>query len=1444
MLGSGSVQAQNLSAAGFQSFEQLGNSHANWVDVDGDGWLDVYLTGRDALGNTKARLYQNNQNETFTEFTINLPATYSSQLYWMDANGDGLQDVFISGQKADGSRISQLYKNKGSRNFELWHDFPPLSSGGAQWADFNADGSQDLLLWGIDGSGSVRTKLYARQAGAWVEQSHNLPALYRAGLNVLDYDQDGRQDVVLSGLDALGRRISGLYRNQGGYAFTDTNLAFSQLTSPYLAVGDLDADGRPDLVMSGLNESSNLKTHIFLNEGASFSKLAYEPAGISNGALSLGDINNDGLLDILLAGYSSNSIYETRVYINRGNRVFEEKTEVLALEAVGRGSLALGDFNKDNSLDLFLTGSRNGSLPPIAKLYKNGLTNSAPGLPSDLQALTTHDRLQLSWNAATDNAQTPAAGLGYRLYIGTAPGQQNVYASNSLASGSSARAGLGNLLQAAGLQLKGLAEGRYYWSVQAVDNSFATSAFAAEQSFVVCHDIFIGEDITICPDEPLQFSFEAPGDQLNWYSTKQQKLLGSGSFLEFTTAQTDTLVLEVIRSLGCTRYDSLLIKVLDQPSLSLGPDRQLCIGDKLTLHVGDSYETVNWFLPNGTSLARNSPSLQYTVNTDVSLIAEVWNAAGCADYDTLFVKALALPTVNLGPEQAICEGDWLNLNVGEGYAEVNWYLPNGTSLGNTPSLQLEVSIDSEIIVEVFNAARCVQYDTLQLKALPRPSLSLGPDREICVGDTLTLDAGAGFARVNWYLLDGSLLAEASQILHFPVRENASLVVEVFNEYECPAYDTLAVRSLARPQIALGDDKSLCSGDFLELNAGTGYAKVNWFLADGTLLQADNPLLSYQITEDVEFIVEVWNELNCPNYDTLAAFVLDRPLAILGPDRRICLGETLNLDAGEGYQAVNWFLADGTAVLENSRQLDWLVESTVSLVVEVVNWQGCPAYDTLGVEALALPEISLGDDQGICPGDSIRLDVGENYSRVNWYLSNGTLLAENTSSFNYRILQETELVVEVFDLESCRNYDTLRVHSLERPIIDLGEDRAVCYGEEIRLSLPDTYSKIGWYTLEGDTLAEGVFSLDYRVLATDTLRVQVFNAAGCPSADTLIIKMNELPVANAGPDKVFCVGSSLELGGDYASTEGLQFRWEPAAYLDNAEVLHPVATMVETTQFYLTVTNANGCIQRDTLTLFRDTLSQVNPGADRYICLGEGTRLGGEPTASGSTFAYSYQWSPASSLDDATSPNPLASPEETTTFQLISRTGECVVDTSYVTVEVKPLPVISLTEDLSLGFGESTMLQAGGGETYYWYPQTGLDNYSIPNPVAAPAKTTKYHVVVTDSLGCQNEASVMVYVKNDLFIPNTFTPNGDGQNDAFLIYGNGVQEIALSIYNRWGKLLYQTTEVEEAMSRGWDGTVNGEMQETGIYQWSIKGRHFDGSPLQFKGNQSGTFKLIR
>ena len=117
-------------------------------------------------------------------------------------------------------------------------------------------------------------------------------------------------------------------------------------------------------------------------------------------------------------------------------------------------------------------------------------------------------------------------------------------------------------------------------------------------------------------------------------------------------------------------------------------------------------------------------------------------------------------------------------------------------------------------------------------------------------------------------------------------------------------------------------------------------------------------------------------------------------------------------------------------------------------------------------------------------------------------------------------------------------------------------------------------------------------------------------------------------------------------------------------------------------------------------------------------------------------------------------------------------------------------------------------------------------------------------------GCYDVADVNVLINEELnfFIPNLFTPNGDQTNDLFLIYGNGInpENFNFSIFNRWGQIVFETTNVNDMLTSGWDGTTNGEQQPVGTYVWVMKGFQEDNvnTPLQFAGKNTGTILLKR
>lgn len=212
-------------------------------------------------------------------------------------------------------------------------------------------------------------------------------------------------------------------------------------------------------------------------------------------ALAWGDYDNDGDLDLAVSG-AEDFLYglnpTTKIYRNDAGIFVDIQAKI---PGTWFGSISWGDYDNDGKLDLLLTGgtvSRPyfhylGPYFPITKLFKNNLpsTNTPPSTPNNLSIITSQGKPQLSWNASTDN-QTASSALTYNIRIGKTPGGHEIVSPIANVSTGFRRAPkFGNQLFMKKRDIKNLAPGTYYWSVQAVDNGYSASPFAQEQSFTV-----------------------------------------------------------------------------------------------------------------------------------------------------------------------------------------------------------------------------------------------------------------------------------------------------------------------------------------------------------------------------------------------------------------------------------------------------------------------------------------------------------------------------------------------------------------------------------------------------------------------------------------------------------------------------------------------------------------------------------------------------------------------------------------------------------------------------------------------------------------------------------------------------------------------------------------------------------------------------------------------
>jgi len=461
----------------FVSLSEVEQSSVAWGDYDSDGDLDILLTGSTVGFNAVCKIYRNDRG-SFVDILAPLTAVRQSAVAWGDYDNDGDLDILLTGFDNSFANVSKIYRNDGGNFVDIGVALVQARNGSVDWGDYDNDGDLDILLTGSSTLDLV-SKVYRNDSGSFVDISAALPGIFGSAVWG-DYDNDGDLDILLTG-QVLSGFISKVFRNDNG-SFIDISAGLPGVSGSAIW-GDYDNDGDLDILLTGQTVSGYL-AKIYRNDGGSFVDIAAALIGVQSESMAWGDYDNDGDLDVLLQGDSGPLVddYITKIYRNDNGIFVETPISLLKAEV---GSVAWGDYDNDGDLDILLTGS-SPEENQITKIYRNniGKANTIPNAPTSLNASAKGDSVTLRWNKATDN-QTASSSLTYNLRLGTiSGGVQKVSPMANVTTGYRKVPKPGNVNHNNSWTIKNLPEGKYYWSVQAIDHAFAGSAFAAEQSFV------------------------------------------------------------------------------------------------------------------------------------------------------------------------------------------------------------------------------------------------------------------------------------------------------------------------------------------------------------------------------------------------------------------------------------------------------------------------------------------------------------------------------------------------------------------------------------------------------------------------------------------------------------------------------------------------------------------------------------------------------------------------------------------------------------------------------------------------------------------------------------------------------------------------------------------------------------------------------------------------
>lgn len=553
---------------------------------------------------------------------------------------------------------------------------------------------------------------------------------------------------------------------------------------------------------------------------------------------------------------------------------------------------------------------------------------------------------------------------------------------------------------------------------------------------------------------------------------------------------------------------------------------------------------------------------------------------------------------------------------------------------------------------------------------------------------------------------------------------------------------------------------------------------------------------------------VWSNTNNSTNCNLGAFKFglgNINTSISIPQPYVCIPSSYQFfNNSVGGNTYFWDFGDGNTSTEFEPSHDYLDTGHYDVTLIVSDSTGCiePDTATIGLDVFQIGNASIQPVAAICPGDSVQLIAGGG-ATYQWFPS--THLSDPNSAITYAFPPSTQNYM-VVATDSCgvdTAYITVDVHPLNWTV---DGDTTVCGGSPVPLNATGGAS----YSWEPAALmvGSGTAAPILTTFDTTTAIVEITTVDGCLITDSVIVNtVSSIPIPVMTPDTTVCLGQSVTLSANGGIDVDVE--WTSPVLPSPTNPIQVVTPTVNTT-YVASFTNQCGSATDSTTVqvMFIDPV--VSP--DTIICPGDTAHL----WASGGT---NFSWSPAGTLSHPDSSETFAWPNTPTTYTVtVSTSNGCSKDVG-VTVGLYPTPYVSAGADQYITFGTETQLNgvASITDSTYWTSIDTLSCYTCLDPMVFPNQTTQYVLHTVDVHGCENVDTVTVYLDGTLYVPNAFSPNGDGYNDYFVIMGEEIVKYRLRIFDRWGLQLYTTDQ----MNQFWDGNYRGERVQIDTYVWKIE-----------------------
>lgn len=742
--------------------------------------------------------------------------------------------------------------------------------------------------------------------------------------------------------------------------------------------------------------------------------------------------------------------------------------------------------------------------------------------------------------------------------------------------------------------------------------------------------------------------------------------------------------------------------------------------------------------------------------------------------------------------------------------------------------------------------------------ISKPSpLFISPDTLSCVSGPIHFvnqtasNTPTSFA---WDFGDGNTSSALSPVHTYALEGSFTVKLIATDRYGCiDSFSTSQYIRVYNPRsvFAISDSEATCPPLVVNFtNQSAHFTSYMWDFGDGTRTALSNPKHFYSFPGTYQATLTVTSPGGCTDvsYHQLVirgpegSFTYDNPTSC-SPDTVHFVGTTRDI------ASFTWDFGDGTVVATGDSVLTHIYTRIGHYLPKMILTDpgGCrvpyPGPDTIQVYGVnanfgATPPV-LCDSGRVYFTDSSK--ANEPVVSYDWDFGdgNGSALQNPTHEYPTSGLYPIRLIVKT----SLGCVDTFRlplpikiVRSPELAITgDVGKCAPALLQFNAALLRPDT-SALQWVwdfgngtgsKLQNPPAVTYTNPGDYMVSLIGT------NSTGC--ADTVLWPAHSypMPVVKARQDATICLNSTATLQASGADT----YSWTPETALSCASCATTLAAPPDNITYYLLGQTQYGCSGTDSVRIRVKQPFRIQAGPADTVCVGVSRQL----NASG---AELYEWSPSYGLSNDKIRNPMASPATTQVYRVIGwDSSHCFSDTSYIPFVVYSYPTVDLGQDIHVSAGDSVVLVPNVSSDVVaikWQPATGLSCSTCFTPLAKPMQNTTYRAEVINQGGCvaRDNISLFVFCNNaNIFMPNTFSPNGSGQNDVFYPRGRGLYTIKnFRIFNRWGEMIFERVGFQaNDVSMGWDGKHKGRPAPSDVYVYTIEVICTTGQTMLYAGN---------